>query len=148
MSVYTSVLQYLGSPYRQHRCADISGDPYSHGVQDPHEGFCCSGLVRRAAYDVGIMLPPDLMHSWQMHDQLPIGDGSPGDIIILSRLGVRVTHVGIVLPDNKIIHSCKKEKRVIISSMDEILSMYPPKLTEPRRRFSTNPIGYRRLAKI
>lgn len=71
-------------------------------------GIDCSGLVQLIYKIQGINLPRD---AWQQAVALPqvlLSETAPGDLAFFSNNEDKITHVGIILDDNRIIHSSGK----------------------------------------
>lgn len=71
-------------------------------------GIDCSGLVQLIYKIQGIKLPRDAWQQSLAIPQLLLSDTSPGDLAFFSNQDDKITHVGIILDDSRIIHSSGK----------------------------------------
>ncbi len=92
-------------------CLDI---PYLWGGKNAL-GYDCSGFVQVVYKTLGIKLPRDSRQQVLVGEEIELKDAKVGDLAFFHIDG-RVIHVGIVIDDNKIIHS---SKRVKINTLDK-----------------------------
>lgn len=88
------------------------GDSWSDG------GFDCSGLTQYVWGRVGYRIPRTASQQWYgIKTRVSASNRRPGDVIIMTN-GYRITHAGIYIGDNKMIHSPRPGKTVEIKSLD------------------------------
>lgn len=82
--------------------------PYLWGGRTPF-GIDCSGYSQIVYRMCGIDLPRDASQQAEVGDRLSfIEEATPGDLAFFDNSEGRITHVGILLGDNKIIHASGK----------------------------------------
>ena len=82
--------------------------PYLWGGRTPF-GIDCSGYSQIVYRMCGIDLPRDASQQAEIGDRLSfIEEATPGDLAFFDNIEGRITHVGILLGDNKIIHASGK----------------------------------------
>ncbi len=92
------------------------GTPYLFGGKQPGRGFDCSGLIQYAYQKVGIQIPRDTRSQYQF---LPkTAEPEPGDLVFFKIRGNRISHAGIYIGDNMMIHAPSSGKRVEITRLD------------------------------
>ena len=87
-------LQYLNTPY-------LWGGRSIFGID-------CSGFTQVYAEYRGLALPRDAYQQAELGSTVNYGHHQPGDLAFFHNTSGRITHVGIVLEDQKIIHSSGK----------------------------------------
>lgn len=92
---------------------DALGIPYRYGGTT-REGMDCSGLTQASFSAAGITIPRT---SQQQYDALPaIDTARPGDLLFFGS-GGSVSHVGIYLGDNRMIHAPGSGREVSVASL-------------------------------
>ncbi len=91
------------------------GVPYLWGGTNPNKGLDCSGMIQLAAKNLGIKLPR------VSRDQAKAGravssmaEAQPGDLIAFNS---PVSHIGIYMGNNKMLHAPRSGKNVEITTL-------------------------------
>ncbi len=117
----------------------------NHGLSI-EEGFDCSGFVTFLLHIIKFPKNPDIRHSNEYFDQFGVyihpGLQKKGDLIFISRDGLRPTHMGIMTDISHFIHSPGINGRVITIHQVE----YKPIPRVENQIYLVNPIGFKRLA--
>lgn len=92
------------------------GTPYRFGGAQPGRGFDCSGLIQYAYQKVGIKIPRDTRSQYQFLPKTATPE--PGDLVFFKIKGNRISHAGIYIGDNQMIHAPRPGKRVEITRFD------------------------------
>lgn len=101
-----------------HEAESWLGTPYKYGGND-RKGVDCSGLVLQVYKNaLGIALPRTSREQRDFCPYVSTGSLYPGDLVFFSSdtSGGRVTHVGIFMGDNMMIHA-STSKGVIVSDL-------------------------------
>jgi hypothetical protein len=99
------------------------GVPYLWGGNTPL-GFDCSGFIQRIFRLNGLVLPRDSDQQALFGKDktgLNIDALAPGDLVFFSRNPVRITHVGMVIPDRQFLHAFGQ---VRVNSLDPSHPLY------------------------
>ena len=80
-------------------------------------GFDCSGLVQHVFAQQGYRLPRSSKE--QFSKLLPVKEPRPGDLIFFRHGKGKVSHVGIYLGNQKMLHSPSPGKKVEITRIDQ-----------------------------
>jgi gamma-D-glutamyl-L-lysine dipeptidyl-peptidase len=79
--------------------------PYLWGGKSPF-GIDCSGFTQMVFKIAGYKLKRDTTQQVQQGDEIAVrGDAQPGDLVFFHNEGGTISHVGILLEDQKIIHA-------------------------------------------
>lgn len=90
------------------------GTPYCWGGE-ARTGADCSGFVMEVFKTAGVKLPRTAAEQYTLGDFVDIGNAKAGDLVFFSK-GDRISHVGIYIGDNNIVHS-SLSKGVVIQSL-------------------------------
>jgi cell wall-associated NlpC family hydrolase len=106
------------SPEKKNKFIQIANQyintPYLWGGRSPF-GIDCSGLVQIAAKGAGLLLPRDAYQQAQIGKTINlISEALPGDLAFFDNHEGKITHVGIILDNAKIIHASGKVRVDII----------------------------------
>lgn len=94
----------------------LLGAPYLWGGRTP-SGVDCSGLVQAIFMLMGIYLPRDAYQQAEDGDPVEFVElAEPGDLAFFDNEEGRIVHVGIVLPEQRILHA---SGRVRIDALDQ-----------------------------
>ena len=101
----------------------LKGVPYLWGGMSP-KGVDCSGLVRWSYLMNGILLPRNASQSIKCGDPINLDSLQRGDLVYFGSPAKdgkpqRVTHVGIYIGDNRIIHASHLVRVNSLSPSDE-----------------------------
>ncbi|MCP3800720.1 bifunctional lytic transglycosylase/C40 family peptidase [Allokutzneria sp. A3M-2-11 16] len=94
------------------------GQPYVWGGDGPdagEHGFDCSGLTKAAYHSAGVFLPRTADAQYRALHRVPHDQLQPGDLVFYDNPRVRITHVGIFIGQEKMIHAPTFNKPVQIS---------------------------------
>ncbi len=91
------------------------GVKYTYGGASPEKGFDCSGFVLYCYSKAGISLPHKSSSQYTGGKKVEFKDAKPADVLAFYS---PITHVGIFLGENKMIHSPKTGDVVKIVSME------------------------------
>ncbi len=93
--------------------------PYAYGKSERGKGTDCSGMVLAVYRDVaGVMMPRNSAQQADYSKKLSKGNVKPGDLVFFAtgKDPNRISHVGIMLDDDRFIHA-STSKGVVISSV-------------------------------
>ncbi len=94
-------------------CAQV-GKPYVWGAAGPNS-FDCSGLTQYAYKAAGIYLTHHTGNQWNEGKAIPRADARPGDLVFFRS---DLSHVGLYLGNNKMVHAPRTGKPVQVSGID------------------------------
>ena len=101
----------------------FEGYDYTYGGKSPEEGFDCSGFVYYVYKQFGYTLYPGATNQWNSLSDtvIPKGDLRPGDLVFFSDNGQvsGMTHVGLYIGNNQMIHASTPSTGVIITDLSE-----------------------------
>ncbi|MDE6230808.1 MAG: C40 family peptidase [Muribaculaceae bacterium] len=95
------------------------GTPYRYAAQEKGVGTDCSGMVLRVYEDViGVKMPRNSAKQAEFCKKIDPDDVEVGDLVFFAtgKDPNRISHVGIVLDDNRFIHA-STSKGVVISDL-------------------------------
>lgn len=92
----------LGTIFRF--ASDYLNTPYLWGGKSPY-GIDCSGFTQIVYRIFGINLPRDAYEQAEHGVEIEFSECDEGDLAFFSNSEGRITHVGIIGPENKIIHA-------------------------------------------
>lgn len=92
------------------------GVRYLFGGAEPKRGFDCSGLIQYVYKNVGINTPRNTAGMYEQFKKTTTPE--PGDIVFFIINGQSVSHAGIYLGGNKMIHAARTGKTVEITRID------------------------------
>jgi cell wall-associated NlpC family hydrolase len=92
------------------------GSPYRYGATGPN-AFDCSGLISWAYKKVGVSLPRTSRAMSKVGTPVSRDQLQPGDLVFFYK---PVSHVGIYIGDNKILHASTRKSPVKISDMSRM----------------------------
>lgn len=115
----------------------FAGASYVWGAVTPW-GCDCSGFVQSVFRWHGVALPRDAWQQAEVGDAVAIDAAGPADLLFFSdRPDQRITHVAIVLPGRRMVHSALARGGVQVESLDA---------TDPYvQRLRTQCVGARRV---
>jgi peptidoglycan endopeptidase LytE len=91
---------------------NLLGVPYKWGGTTP-EGFDCSGFTSYVYNAIGINLPRTSQMQFDAGQSVEDGDLKPGDLLFFdSEKKGTITHVGIYIGDNQMVHAASKNVRI------------------------------------
>ncbi|PIZ55727.1 hypothetical protein COY23_04280 [bacterium (Candidatus Torokbacteria) CG_4_10_14_0_2_um_filter_35_8] len=98
--------------------------PYLWGGAS-REGIDCSDFVQRVYWEEAeIILPKHTLDQMKVGIQIDLENAKSGDLIFLRNKETKGRHVGIYVGENKVIHSFRKERKVVISNLGKLLEDY------------------------
>lgn len=115
--------QYLGRPYEM------------GGVGSP--AFDCSGFVCRVYAEAGYALPRVSRDQARAGQEVPLSGLQPGDMLFFGERGGPVSHVGIYLGKDELIHASTSEGEIVVASLKA--RWFQDHLLGARRVLSTDP---------
>lgn len=100
----------------------LLGIPYAWGGDSPSEGFDCSGFTKYVYAKFGITLPRVSGDQANYGTAVSLGEMKPGDLIYFGNSSV--SHIGIYIGNNQMIHSPSAGKTVEIKDLTWHLNNY------------------------
>lgn len=94
-------------------CAQV-GDPYVWGATGPNS-FDCSGLTQYAYKAAGVHLTHFTGAQWNEGKAIPRSEARPGDLVFFKS---DLSHVGLYLGNDKMVHAPRAGKPVNVSSIN------------------------------
>lgn len=96
------------------------GEQYVYG-DTGEEGFDCSSFVQAVFRDNGYFLPRTSREQATVGEPITQDDVRPGDLLFFTQNpgSQRITHVGIALGHNRMIHASRGRQHVVISKWDQ-----------------------------
>jgi len=89
------------------------------------EGIDCSGLIQRIYKEAyGLILPKHSSPQRKVGIRIPLNDITVGDIISLTLKERKISHVGLYLGTDRVIHACVRKGRGVIEDFGELLDLY------------------------
>jgi cell wall-associated NlpC family hydrolase len=104
----------------------VMGMPYRWGGTDV-DGFDCSGLIRYAYGQHGIVLPRQSVDQAKTGSEVGrnLSELMPGDILTFAdNPGGAVSHVGLYLGDGRFIHSARNGVQISLLSADDAVGKW------------------------
>lgn len=92
------------------------GTPYQYGGNSEN-GIDCSAFVQNVYNEIGVKLPRTAAQQYDFTRKVNIGSRQVGDLVFFRNKG-KVSHVGIYIGKNQMIHS-SSSKGVIITELSE-----------------------------
>ncbi len=93
------------------------GTPYKWGGETKN-GMDCSGLAFNIFTKLGYRIPRTASQLKKWAKRVSRKDLKPGDLVFFKR-GGRISHVGIYVGDNQIVHASSAKGKVIKQSLDD-----------------------------
>ncbi|MGB4587874.1 MAG: NlpC/P60 family protein [Clostridiaceae bacterium] len=100
----------------------LLGTPYTWGGDSPSKGFDCSGFTKYVYANFGIALPRVSGDQANYGTAVPLSEMRPGDLIYFGNGSV--SHIGIYMGNNQMIHSPSAGKTVEIKDLTWHLNNY------------------------
>jgi cell wall-associated NlpC family hydrolase len=95
----------------------LVGSPYQYGGNSP-TGFDCSGFVQYTFRKVGIKVPRTTQAQLKKSSPIQLSRLQPGDLIFFRLSGRKISHVGIYVGNDQMIHAPSSGKHVAYASLD------------------------------
>ena len=92
-----------------------AGKGYQFGATGPHQ-FDCSGLVLRAALQVGVKLPRTAAQQFGHGRRITRSQLLPGDLVFWSN-GKGISHVAVSLGGNRIVAATNPRRGVVVGTI-------------------------------
>jgi len=114
------------------------GTPYHHQARVKGVGVDCAQLIAGIAEDVGIIepgthIPFDYSREWHLHSRESLlvrnlehfgcvkkDKAEPGDILCF-QYGRCISHLGILVPGNRVVHAATYLGKVVLNTLGEEL---------------------------
>ena len=109
-----------GHPQAASIALQYLGVPYQWGGGSPATGFDCSGLVMYVFAQLGVQLPHFAAGQYSYGSPVSRSQLQPGDLVFFDGL----SHVGIYIGNNQIVHAPHSGDVVRIASMSEFAGRY------------------------
>ncbi len=94
------------------------GSPYVWGAAGPR-AFDCSGFVMSVMAQFGVKLPHSSRLQARMGTFVSRGNLQPGDLVFFATRGAGISHVGLYVGNNNMVHASTPGTGVIVSSLSE-----------------------------
>jgi cell wall-associated NlpC family hydrolase len=101
-----------------HHARQLVGTPYRYGGNDIG-GFDCSGLVQFTYSRIGILIPRTTRAQLARSQAIKPAEMRPGDLLFFRLKGPKVSHVGIYIGNQKMIHAPSNHKSVSYARLDQ-----------------------------
>lgn len=103
---------------------NYEGTPYLWGGAT-RKGVDCSALTQRIYREAcGVLLPRHSDDQRRVGERVPFGNWQPGDIMVFRLTEKSVLHVALCLGEGKAIHASRRQGKVIVESISELLERY------------------------
>lgn len=100
-------------------------------------GIDCSSFVQKVFRELEVSLPRTAREQFEVGNAVAPGNLQRGDLIFFSTYASYPSHVGIYLGNNKMIHASSRDRRVVISSINN--SYYRSRFLGAKRIEKVNP---------
>lgn len=140
-AIVEAAMKYEGFASMRYRNRDMGKDP---------SGFDCSGFVLFVLLQVGFPISQEVRHCNQFFDRFGVlvhpDLHKKGDLVFFSRNGYCPNHMGIMISNDRYIHSPGKADRRVIVSHLKMTSLVPRIRARTEQIYNKNPIGFKRPA--
>jgi hypothetical protein len=100
-----NIFKKVDQPKMESSLHEFMGTPYKWGGNLPKSGVDCSGLTCSVYEDQGVLLPRTSRMQYTVGDKVRRNNLKYGDLVFYDTLGKGVSHVGIYVGNNKMIHA-------------------------------------------